>query len=109
MSDEIVHPDGAVVSNIDGEIRSTNPNYGVPDSVTAAANDSLGVILPDPRSRKIAYACYAGASLIVSNIAVAFGAINTPAPTWLVIALAIVGNLATPFAGLAIANAKGGK
>lgn len=85
------------------EVRVTAPV--VPASVSSAANDSLGVIVSSPTARKYLYAGYAGLSLIVTNVAVAFSAANLSSPAWLTIALAVVGNLATPFGALAIANA----
>lgn len=69
-----------------------------------APSDSLGVILPKASQRRIAYACYAAASLLVTNVAVGFSAAHINTPVWLTISLAIVGNLATPFASIAIAN-----
>jgi hypothetical protein len=44
--------------------------------------------------------------LLVTNISVGFAATQTLIPNWLIVAIAIVGNLATPFAGIALANAK---
>jgi hypothetical protein len=67
----------------------------------------LGVIIPSDKGRRIAYAVYTAASLIVTNVAVAFTASGTEVPTWVIVSLAVVGNLATPFGALAIANAKG--
>ncbi len=75
-------------------------------SVPSASADSLGVIISNPKARRVAYACYAGLSLIVTNCAVAFSAIGLQSPDWLTVSLAVVGNLATPFAALAISNAK---
>jgi Putative peptidoglycan binding domain/Peptidase family M23 len=77
----------------------------LPDAANTAATDSLGILIPDPKGRKLAYALYGLASLIVSNVAVAVLASGMQAPVWLVIALAVVGNLAAPFSTLAIANA----
>ena len=65
----------------------------------------LGAIIPSAKGRKVAYAIYAGISLIVTNTAVAFAALQTSFPAWLVVAIAVVGNLATPFSAIAIANA----
>ena len=64
----------------------------------------LGVILPTAKSRKLAYSIYAGASLLVTNVAIAFSALQASFPAWLVVAIAIIGNLAAPFGALAIAN-----
>ena len=73
---------------------------------TADANTHLGAIIPTARGRKIAYAVYALAALIVGNAAVGLAAANIDQPVWLVIASAVVANLAAPFSALAIANAK---
>jgi len=47
----------------------------------SAPTDSLGVIIPSVKGRKVAYAVYAGVSLVITNVAVAFSAIgaNNPA------------------------------
>jgi multisubunit Na+/H+ antiporter MnhG subunit len=73
--------------------------------VPSASTDSLGVIIPSATGRKIAYAVYAGLSLLITNVAVAFSAIGATNPAWLTISLAVVGNLAAPFGAIAIANA----
>ena len=73
-------------------------------SVDAAAH--LGAIIPTAKGRKWAYAIYAGVSLLVTNALIGFSAAAIDAPTWLVVASAIVANLAAPFSALAIANAK---
>jgi hypothetical protein len=77
----------------------------LPQDATTAANDTLGIIIPNPKGRKLAYALYGLAALIVSNLGVAVMASGTEAPMWLIIASAVVGNLAVPFTTLAIANA----
>jgi len=66
----------------------------------------LGAIIPTPRGRKIAYAVYAGVALVVGNTAVGIAAAGIDQPVWLIVASAIVANLAAPFSALAIANAK---
>lgn len=66
----------------------------------------LGAIIPTVKGRKLAYAIYAGIALIVTNTVVGFAAANSEQPVWLVVATAIVGNLAAPFSAIAIANAK---
>ena len=74
--------------------------------VEAAVHSSdLGVIIPSAKGRKVAYAVYAGLSLVITNVAVAFSAIGAQSPAWLTIALAVIGNLAAPFGAIAIANA----
>lgn len=77
----------------------------LPDAANTAASDSLGILIPDPKRRKLAYALYGLTSLVVSNVAVGVLASGISAPVWLVVALAVVGNLAAPFSTLAIANA----
>lgn len=69
----------------------------------------LGVIIPTVKGRKIAYAIYAGASLLVTNTAVGFSALNAQFPAWLTVCLAVIGNLASAFGALAIANASNKK
>ena len=66
----------------------------------------IGAIIPTPRGRKIAYSIYAGLSLVIGNTVVAYAAIEVAQPVWLVVASAVVANLAAPFSALAIANAK---
>lgn len=77
----------------------------LPETANNAANDALGILIPEAKNRKLAYALYGLASLVISNVAVGVLASGIPAPAWLVISLAVVGNLAAPFATLAIANA----
>jgi len=77
----------------------------LPDAANNAAHDSLGILIPDSKNRKLAYALYGLTSLVISNVAVGVLASGTQAPVWLVVALAVVGNLAAPFSTLAIANA----
>ena len=81
----------------------------LPAVASQAAVDSLGVIIPSVKGRKVAYAVFAGVSLVVTNVAVAFSAIGANNPAWLTIALAVVGNLAAPFGAIAIANASNKK
>jgi hypothetical protein len=75
--------------------------------VELPANHDLGVIIPSDKGRRIAYAVYTAASLVVTNVAVGFTAAGAEVPVWVIVSLAVVGNLATPFGALAIANAKG--
>jgi hypothetical protein len=77
----------------------------LPDAANNAAHDSLGILIPDSKNRKLAYALYGLTSLVISNVAVGVLASGIQAPVWLVVALAVVGNLAAPFSTLAIANA----
>ena len=73
----------------------------------ASQESHIGAIIQTARGRKIAYAIYAGVALIVGNTAVGLAAANIEQPVWLVIASAVIANLAAPFSALAIANAKG--
>ena len=66
----------------------------------------LGSIITTVKGRKIAYAIYALAGLIVTNVSIGFASTQTVFPAWLTISLAVIGNLATPFGAIAIANAK---
>lgn len=77
----------------------------LPADANTAANDALGILIPAPKNRKLAYALYGLTSLVVSNVAVGVLAAGIQAPVWLVVAMAVVGNLAVPFTTLAIANA----
>ena len=80
--------------------------YNPESTVTPEQHHDIGVIIPNPKARRLAYAVYTGVSLIVTNVAVGFTAAQAPVPVWLIVSLAVVGNLATPFGALAIANAK---
>ena len=73
----------------------------------ASGHHDIGVIIPSDKGRRIAYAAYTAASLVVTNVAVGFTAAGATVPVWVIVSLAVVGNLATPFGALAIANAKG--
>lgn len=70
------------------------------------AAKNLGVIITTVKGRKRAYAIYAACSLIITNTAIGFAAAGIEQPIWLIVATAIIGNLAAPFGALAIANAK---
>lgn len=83
---------------------SPAPTVVTPE-VSQVQTQALGVIIPSAAGRKLAYAVYAGLSLVVTNVAVAFSAIGANNPAWLTIGLAVIGNLAAPFGALAIANA----
>jgi hypothetical protein len=76
----------------------------VPENIPTG-DTNLGVIIPSVKGRKVAYAVYAGLSLVVTNVAVAFSSIGAHNPAWLTISLAVIGNLAAPFGAIAIANA----
>ena len=77
----------------------------LPENVVTAETDSLGILIPNPKARRLAYALYGLAALIISNVSVAVMASGIQAPVWLIVTSAIVGNLAVPFTTLAIANA----
>ena len=75
-------------------------------SETDTAANHLGAIIPTAKGRRIAYGVYAAIALAVGNTAVGFAAASIEQPVWLVVACAIVANLAAPFSALAIANAR---
>lgn len=75
------------------------------EQIAALPTADLGVIIPTVKGRKIAYAIFAATALVITNTAVAFAALQEPWPAWLIVSVAVIGNLATPFAALAIANA----
>lgn len=75
------------------------------DQIASLPAADLGVIITDPKNRKVAYALYSLASLLVTNTAVAYAALGTSFPPALTVAIAVIGNLAVPFSALAIANA----
>jgi hypothetical protein len=77
----------------------------LPTEATHAGADALGILIPNAKGRKLAYALYGLAALIVSNIGVGIMAAGVQAPIWVIVASAVVGNLAVPFTTLAIANA----
>lgn len=77
----------------------------LPEEANNAASDALGILIPQAKNRKLAYALYGLTALVVSNISVGIMAAGIQAPVWVIVASAIVGNLAVPFTTLAIANA----
>jgi len=78
----------------------------LPQGAQDAASDAIGILIPKAQNRRIAYAIYGLAALVVSNIGVGIMAAGVQAPVWVIVASAVVGNLAVPFTTLAIANAK---
>lgn len=85
----------------------SEPIYNGVFSQTQPVDEShLGAIIPTAKGRRVAYAIYAGLALAVGNTAVGFAAASVEQPVWLVVASAIIANLAAPFSALAIANAK---
>jgi murein DD-endopeptidase MepM/ murein hydrolase activator NlpD len=78
----------------------------LPQGAQDAASDAIGILIPKAENRRIAYAIYGLAALVVSNIGVGIMAAGVQAPVWVIVASAVVGNLAVPFTTLAIANAK---
>jgi len=90
-------------------IKETKPMATIkplPQEAQDAASDAIGILIPKAQNRRIAYAIYGLAALVVSNIGVGIMAAGVQAPVWVIVASAIVGNLAVPFTTLAIANAK---
>lgn len=85
----------------------SEPIYnGVFNQTQSVDESHLGAIIPTAKGRRVAYAIYAGLALAVGNTAVGFAAASVEQPVWLVVASAIIANLAAPFSALAIANAK---
>lgn len=78
----------------------------LPEGAQNAASDAIGILIPKAQNRRIAYAIYGLAALVVSNIGVGIMAAGVQAPVWVIVASAVIGNLAVPFTTLAIANAK---
>lgn len=93
-----------------GDSRVVSDVVSAPPVVETVSADvqaaHLGAIIPTAKGRKWAYAGYAGASLLVTNALIGWSAAGLDAPVWLIVASAIVANLAAPFSALAIANAK---
>lgn len=77
----------------------------LPNEAVHAGSDALGILIPKAKDRKVAYAVYGLAALVVSNITVGVVVSGADAPVWLIVASAVIGNLAVPFTTLAIANA----
>jgi hypothetical protein len=77
----------------------------LPKEAIDAGSDALGILIPEAKNRKIAYAVYGLAALVVSNVTVGVVVSGAEAPVWLIVASAVIGNLAVPFTTLAIANA----
>ena len=108
MTDSYLDP--AVAPSVEPTASATDvtPVMVIPQ-VSQVETEALGVIIPSAAGRRLAYAIYAGLSLLVTNVAVAFSAIGANNPAWLTISLAVVGNLAAPFGAIAIANASSKK
>lgn len=64
---------------------------------------NLGSIISNPTARKVIYAVYAIAGLVLGGIQAWYGVIGDT-PTWLAQYLAVYGYLGIPVGGLAIAN-----
>jgi hypothetical protein len=94
------------IIDADGEGTSTLSLVPVKVEPSAHIPADIGAVIPSVKGRKIAYAVYALIALVVGNTAVGLAAANIDQPVWLVIASAIVANLAAPFSAIAIANAK---
>lgn len=74
--------------------------------IAALPASDLGAIITSPKHRVVAYAIFALLAMTIGNTAVGFASLQLPFPPWLVVATALVNNLAVPFAALAVANAK---
>jgi hypothetical protein len=88
---------------------TTSSKKTIKETIVTEQSTDLGSIITTVKGRKIAYAVYALAGLVVTNVSVGFAATQTAFPAWLTVALAVIGNLATPFGAIAIANAKTNK
>lgn len=108
MTDLADHPEGTVVTNIDGEVRLTNPTYGINNNITPEiGGDALGVIIPTVKGRRIAYGVYVFAS-VIAGAALNYCAVTTvQAPSWLLGVVSTVAYLGGAFGLTAIANLKG--
>jgi hypothetical protein len=66
----------------------------------------LGTIITSARVRRWIYAAYVVLIIITGAVQVAFAALETGQPNWLVATLAVVAYLGVPVGGLAIANTR---
>jgi hypothetical protein len=64
----------------------------------------LGKIITSATARKVIYSTYVILLVIVGAIQVAFAAVSSSQPAWLIGALAVMAYLGVPVGGLAIAN-----
>jgi murein DD-endopeptidase MepM/ murein hydrolase activator NlpD len=103
----VVEPE-PVIETIPEEKKVMTPEEVAAQKTQIAAMPAadLGAIIKSSKNRMIAYSIFALVSMLVTNTAVYFSAVQTPFPAVLVGAMAILGNLAVPFAALAVANAK---
>lgn len=101
-----VEPPTVVVSQPRHSARTKRAEPVVMPDTSGLPSADLGVIIRSSAVRRVVYAIYALASLAMSNTAIGLFTAGIPTPLWLKVTLAVFGNLATPFAALAIANAK---
>jgi murein DD-endopeptidase MepM/ murein hydrolase activator NlpD len=103
----VVEPE-PVIETIPEEKKVMTPEEVAAQKTQVAAMPAadLGAIIKSSKNRMIAYSIFALVSMVVTNTAVYFSAVQTPFPAVLIGAMAILGNLAVPFAALAVANAK---
>jgi hypothetical protein len=76
------------------------------EQIAALPAADLGAIIKSSKNRMIAYSIFALVSMIVTNASVAYAALETPFPAWLIVSVSVIGNLSVPFAALAVANAR---
>ena len=71
---------------------------------TNSSSPDLGVIVRNPKARRIVYGAYAGAAFIVGGVAAYFLGIGEQLPTIVVGAQAVVAYAGIPIGALAVAN-----
>jgi hypothetical protein len=103
----VVEPD-PVIETIPEEKKVMTPEEVAAQKTQVAAMPAadLGAIIKSSKNRMIAYSIFALVSMIVTNASVAYAALETPFPAWLIVSVSVIGNLSVPFAALAVANAK---
>jgi hypothetical protein len=103
----VVEPE-PVIETIPEEKKVMTPEEVAAQKTQVAAMPAadLGAIIKSSKNRMIAYSIFALVSMIVTNASVAYAALETPFPAWLIVSVSVIGNLSVPFAALAVANAK---
>jgi hypothetical protein len=103
----VVEPE-PVIETIPEEKKVMTPEEVAAQKTQVAAMPAadLGAIIKSSKNRMIAYSVFALVSMIVTNASVAYAALETPFPAWLIVSVSVIGNLSVPFAALAVANAK---
>jgi hypothetical protein len=73
--------------------------------MSSSAGPNLGVVITDPTVRKVIYGIYVLSILVAGAFQVGYAAGSITQPSWLTIALAVIGYLGVPVGGLAFLNA----